>query len=84
MRTQTYNALIEHLWKITDTDKSIFCNTDIKIHTTKYMIKDYKTIKYSVIKNNKFIKHTYLIKLDDIKKIEMTYTRNKKLDEILN
>lgn len=84
MRLETYNALKKHLWKITDTDKVEFCNTDIKIHTTKSIITDYKTIKYSVVKDNAFKKHTYLIKSDDIKRIETSYIRDKKLDLILN
>ncbi len=84
MTTETYNALIEHLWEITNTDKLLFCKTDIKIHTTKSFFNDYKTIKYSVVKNNSFVKHTYIISIDNIKRIEIKYKRNNKLDEILN
>jgi hypothetical protein len=79
MRKETHDALLNYLWEITGTDKTYFCRGDIKIHIIKSTLTDYKTVKYSVIKNGNFVKHTHLIKLDILKKIE----RDKKICDIL-
>jgi hypothetical protein len=84
MNTDNYNATREYLWSVTETDKINFFSDDIKIHTNKEVLGTAKlqNIKYSVIRNGSFSKHSLLISYEDLRLVQLSYLRNKKINSI--
>lgn len=73
----------QYLWfKMYDTE---YLLDNIKIHTikTSFYDKSCKVIKYSIVVDDKFVKMSETLPIDDFDRIEKTFKRNNILNDLL-